>query len=119
MAIQIQLRRGTEAQWTAANPIIAEGELVAELDTGRFKIGNGILHWVNLPYSSGPQGIQGPAGPQGIQGVPGNQINKVIEIPDVDSTDLTNGAVLIYNSNTDKWDTQTTLSSQNLDGGEF
>lgn len=54
MAIQIQLRRGTSTQWTTTNPILAEGELAVELDTNFFKIGDGIHHWVDLPYVSLP-----------------------------------------------------------------
>lgn len=54
MAVQIQLRRGTAAQWTEANPILAQGELVTELDTNRTKIGDGINHWDMLPYTDDP-----------------------------------------------------------------
>ncbi len=73
MAIQIQFRRGTAAEWTSANPILAEGEMGNETDTGKFKVGDGVRTWTALPYSSGPQGIQGPVGPQGIQGIQGIQ----------------------------------------------
>lgn len=59
MTTQIQLRRGTAADWTSANPILAEGELGAELDTGKFKIGNGINTWSTLVYASGPAGADG------------------------------------------------------------
>ena len=51
MAIQIQLRRGTYAEWILANPVIASGEMVLETDTGKFKIGNGVDTWSNLTYS--------------------------------------------------------------------
>jgi len=51
MAVQIQLRRGTSTQWTSHNPILAQGEFVTELDTNRTKIGNGVDHWVDLPYT--------------------------------------------------------------------
>lgn len=50
MATQIQLRRGTAAEWTSANPVLAEGELGLELDTGNFKIGNGVNNWSALDY---------------------------------------------------------------------
>ena len=36
MAQQILLRRGTAAEWTAANPILAEGEMGLEKDTNKF-----------------------------------------------------------------------------------
>lgn len=54
MAIQrIQFRRGTAAQWTASNPVLASGEPGFESDTGRFKIGTGTLAWTVLPYQQG------------------------------------------------------------------
>lgn len=50
MATQIQLRRGTAAEWTSANPTLAEGEIGLELDTSKFKIGNGSDNWTTLDY---------------------------------------------------------------------
>lgn len=116
MAVQIQIRRGSAQLWSDVNPILAEGELALELDTEKFKIGNGVSHWNDLQYASGPQG---PVGPQGPQGIPGPQINKVIEIPDVVPGDLADGSLLIYNALTEQWDVQTSLSNQNMDGGVF
>lgn len=52
MASIIQLRRDTEANWTAADPILAEGEVGFETDTGRFKVGNGLDAWSALSYFS-------------------------------------------------------------------
>ena len=54
MAIQIQLRRGTAAEWTAANPTLAEGELGLETDTSAYKIGDGSTAWASLSYASLP-----------------------------------------------------------------
>ena len=51
MAVQIQFRRGTAAAWTAANPILASGELGIETDTGKAKLGNGSTTWSALPYA--------------------------------------------------------------------
>lgn len=56
MAQQIQFRRGTAAEWTSANPVLAQGEMGLETDTNQFKIGNGINNWSTLSYG----GIQGP-----------------------------------------------------------
>ena len=53
MAQQIQLRNGTAAQWAAANPTLAVGEIGVETDTNLFKIGNGIQSWYNLSYAVG------------------------------------------------------------------
>lgn len=51
MAVIIQLRGGTAAQWTSANPILAEREFVLETDTNKSKIGDGVTHWNDLPYN--------------------------------------------------------------------
>ena len=56
MAIQIQYRRGTAAEWTSANPTLAQGEPALETDTGFLKIGDGVTAWNGLPYA-----IQGAA----------------------------------------------------------
>jgi hypothetical protein len=74
MANQLQLRRGLAADWTYYNPLLAEGELAIELDQGgKFKIGDGIHRWNDLPYSTGGQGIPGATGPQGETGPAGPQ----------------------------------------------
>ena len=62
MAVQIQLRRGTASQWTSANPILAEGEMGVELDTGRWKFGNGTSTWSILSYGSGAALLDGDKG---------------------------------------------------------
>lgn len=47
---QIQVRRGTAAQWTSANPTLAAGEWGLETDTLKTKIGNGATAWTSLAY---------------------------------------------------------------------
>ncbi len=56
MAVQIQMRRGTAAEWTAADPTLANGEWGLETDTGKFKIGTGSAAWEDngFDYSSLP-----------------------------------------------------------------
>lgn len=86
--IRAQFRRGTQAEWAAANPTLLAGEPGYETDTGRFKVGDGTTAWNSISYSSGvqgpqgpqgaagdpgPQGYQGPQGQQGFQGSQGNQ----------------------------------------------
>lgn len=56
MAIRIQVRRDNAATWSAANPVLAEGETGYELDTGFSKIGNGATAWNSLAYISGGGG---------------------------------------------------------------
>ena len=50
MATRMQQRRGTAAQWTAANPTLAAGEIGFETDTNKFKVGNGSSAWTSLAY---------------------------------------------------------------------
>jgi len=52
MVVQIQLRRDLAANWTAENPVLAEGEIGFELDTGEIKVGDGSTAWNTLPYYS-------------------------------------------------------------------
>lgn len=42
MATRMQQRRGTAAEWAAANPVLADGEIGFERDTRLFKIGDGV-----------------------------------------------------------------------------
>jgi len=50
MAVQIQIRRDTAANWTSNNPTLAAGELGFETDTGKLKIGDGTTEWTSLDY---------------------------------------------------------------------
>lgn len=60
MSVQIQLRRGTAANWTATNPTLAQGELGLETDTGKIKMGDGATAWTTLGYFGGaPSGTAG------------------------------------------------------------
>lgn len=63
--IQFRFRRGTAAEWTAANPTLSSGELGLETDTAAFKIGDGVTAWASLAYG----GIAGPIGPVGPAGI--------------------------------------------------
>ena len=47
---KILIRRDTAANWTAANPVLGDGEQGYEKDTGKMKIGNGVTAWNALPY---------------------------------------------------------------------
>jgi len=47
---RIQVRRGNAAAWTAANPVLSQGEFGYELDTGKLKVGDGSTAWNVLSY---------------------------------------------------------------------
>ena len=49
--IRIQLRNDTAENWTTQNPVLLQGEMGVETDTGKTKIGNGTAHWKDLKYS--------------------------------------------------------------------
>lgn len=99
MAVRIQFRRSTAAQWVAINPILAQGEMGLELNTGKFKLGNGVDYWNDLPYANNLTGIN--------------------DVPDVQAVNPDDGSVLIYDSNINKWIASTSLEKQNLDGGHY
>jgi len=97
MAVRIQWRRDTAANWTSYNPILADGEMGLETDTRKFKIGNGVDNWSTLLYMTiglsayevavangfvgtesawlaslvGATGATGPAGADGADGIDG------------------------------------------------
>lgn len=50
MADIIQIRRDTAANWTSANPTLAQGELGLETDTQKIKVGDGSTVWTSLVY---------------------------------------------------------------------
>jgi hypothetical protein len=48
--IQIVVRRGLAAQWTAADTLLDQGEMGLETDTGKYKWGDGTTLWTSLTY---------------------------------------------------------------------
>lgn len=48
MAVRIQIRRDTAANWVSENPTLRAGEIGIETDTLKFKIGNGSTPWNSL-----------------------------------------------------------------------
>lgn len=54
MAIKLQVRRGTAAQWATAGVgdtvVLLSGEIGFETDTGNVKVGDGTNVWNSLPY---------------------------------------------------------------------
>ena len=56
---EIRHKRGTAAQWTAANTVLKSGELGFESDTFKLKIGDGSTAWNQLQYVTGSGGVGG------------------------------------------------------------
>jgi hypothetical protein len=48
-------KNGTAAAWTRDNPILSDGEIGLEQSstTPKFKVGDGVTHWNDLPYVGG------------------------------------------------------------------
>ena len=86
MATKLQVRRGTAAQWTDANPILSEGELGFETDTGKFKVGiGGSTQWSSLNYFIDVDGISSL-----ISGAALNTTDDLSEIKEILDIDLYN-----------------------------
>jgi len=68
--VRIQVRRGTAAQWTAANPVLAAGEMGYETDTSQIRVGDAVNTWSALPVINETQ--------QGFQ----NALAQYVEISD-------------------------------------
>lgn len=49
MSTRIQLRRGTDSQWGAADPVLAPGEPGWDLTAQAMRVGDGVNTWTNLP----------------------------------------------------------------------
>ena len=79
MAIKVQFRRGLASEWVSSNPVLDEGELGLETDTGLFKIGNGSDTYTSLDYG----GLSGPTGPTGATGAGGGILYNAIATLDV------------------------------------
>ncbi|ADD80895.1 tail fiber protein [Rhodococcus phage ReqiPepy6] len=46
----IKNRRAPKSQWSAANPVLAAGEIGYEIDTNKLKVGDGVKTWEQLTY---------------------------------------------------------------------
>jgi hypothetical protein len=50
---QIQLRNDTAANWNSSNPVLASGEMGVDINSGNYKVGDGVAHWNSLHFSGG------------------------------------------------------------------
>lgn len=113
----VQFRRGTAAEWAAANPILEAGEIGYERDvpsgpeastdtfsysdpafgSGAIKIGDGVTRWSSLPYLLNALRFSLPSS------------------SDVEMTDIRTGDVLRWSGG--KW--RNYSETQLFDGGNF
>lgn len=54
LSSRLQFRRDTSEQWVSTNPVLLDGELGYETNTGKAKIGNGSQPWNELKYALVP-----------------------------------------------------------------
>jgi len=50
MAVSFRPRRGTAIDWFTKNPRLGQGEWGYEIGTGKYKVGDGVRNWNDLPY---------------------------------------------------------------------
>jgi hypothetical protein len=79
MAVRIQFRRGTAAEWASANPTLAAGELGYETDTTKFKLGDGTTDWTTLSYAGVTQ-ADIEAAVEGVVGLAPENLNTLVEL---------------------------------------
>jgi hypothetical protein len=96
---QIQVRRGTAAQWTSTNPTLAAGEWGFETDTNKVKIGTGSTAWNSLGYQ-GAGDIEGVTAGTGISGG-GSSGTVTVSIDTSVTADLTTAQTLTNKTLTD------------------
>jgi hypothetical protein len=68
MSSIIQLKRGTAAAWTSANPTLNAGEVGFETDTKKMKVGDGSTAWTSLSYTATDGDISGVTAGTGLSG---------------------------------------------------
>lgn len=54
--MDFQQRRGTSAEWAAANPILRDGMIGYDRTLNKIKVGDGVTPWVGLTFSEGGGG---------------------------------------------------------------
>lgn len=68
MSSIIQIKRGTAAAWTSANPTLNSGEIGFESDSKKMKVGDGSTAWTSLGYTATDGDISGITAGTGLSG---------------------------------------------------
>ena len=89
MADRVLQRRDTAANWSAANPILAEGELGIVTDTKGYKIGDGVTHWNDLDYPANPTQVVDSVGTSTTVAISQNVVNEISNLLSVNIADNT------------------------------
>lgn len=51
--VRFSMKNDTAEKWKASNPVLLKGEMGLEIDTNKFKFGDGTTAWNDLKYASG------------------------------------------------------------------
>lgn len=103
MAVTIKLRRGTAAQWAAANTVLQEGELGLDLDTNKIYVGDGTTSYDSLaPVVEGSLAdisVTAPAAASGNGGLAYDTNTKAFTYtpPDIPSLETTTSIAKVGN----------------------
>jgi len=85
MALKIQLRRDTAANWVLNNPLLRGGEIGIETDTLKFKIGNGVDRWNSISaYAFNLGNANGAASLDSSGKVPSSQLPDFVSIEELE-----------------------------------
>lgn len=93
MASIIQIKRGTAAAWSSANPTLNSGEIGFESDTKKMKVGDGSTAWTSLAYTATDGDISGVTAGTGLSGG-GNSGSLTLAIDTATTVDKTTAQTL-------------------------
>ena len=94
MADRVLQRRDTAANWSSANPILAEGEIGIVTDTKGYKIGDGSTAWNDLAYPSNPTTISNELGSSSTVAASQSILTEsVLNTIQLDNIDLDSGTI--------------------------
>lgn len=65
--IRFQSKVDSKSEWEKNNPKLLDKEIGYERETGRYKIGNGIKRWNDLPYAFGGDVVAGDVSVRDLQ----------------------------------------------------
>ena len=105
MAVRIQLRRDTAANWVSSNPTLRAGEIGIETDTLKFKVGTGSTPWNSITAYANV-----------VPGDLNNTLDGYLEVGDLSVTvaELVEGNLFVPGTDIELADTHTvTLTSSN------
>ena len=120
MANTIQVKRGTAAALTSANPTLAAGEWCFETDTGKVKIGDGSTEWTSLAYKAGD--VTGPGSSTAdafalYNGTNGKTLKDSATTKSTDGTFAGNSDSLIPTEKATKTYVGSAIGAATIDGG--